>query len=174
MFIVGSVMTYLDADVQTGLNLTHHHLFLGGAAAAYGMRYVFPGLPSGDYDLWKTWPTGWNDRTTSLNVEVFDDTVSELEVQINQSVAPSGVSDLGVDWTYIGRININSGTLKIEATGKTCPANQRIVLDAVRAQRVSNGDLHYGDDGAWPSTGSAFQSRRLGQPIIGARGVRIY
>lgn len=174
MYIVGEVMTYLDADVITGLNNNHHHLFMGGPNAAYGMRYTFTGLNSGDHDVWITWPTGWGDRTTSLNVSVFDDTVNELEVNLDQSVAPSGVSDLGKDWTSVGRINISSGTLKVEITGKTVNANSRIVCDGVRIQQVSNSDLHYGDDAAWPSTGSAFHARRLGRSPIGVSGVRIY
>lgn len=174
MYVVGEVMTYLDVDVITGLNNNHHHIFLGGPAAAYGMRYTFSGLNSGDHDVWITWPTGWGDRSSVTSVEVFDDATSEIDTTIDQSVDPSGVSDLGKDWTSVGRINISSGTLKVQITGKNAAANKRIICDGVRIQQVSNSDLHYGDDAAWPSTGSASQSRRLGVSPIGVSGVRIH
>ncbi len=95
--------------------------------------WTFSGLMPGDYRVAATWKHYFN-RATNAPFTILDDTTFLTTIYVNQKLAPSGFSDAGANWQYLGGVHeITSNTLTVQLNDF---ADGRLNADAIRLQRL--------------------------------------
>lgn len=97
--------------------------------------WTFTNLPPGQYRVHASW-TGIFLNATNAPFTVFDGTTAVGTVLANQEVASSGFNWSNTNWKELGTFDITGNTIRVTLTNA---ANDRVVADAVRVERI--GDL---------------------------------
>jgi hypothetical protein len=107
-----------------------HSAYKGtGSTAA---TWTFNNLAAGQYQVWATWRINPANATNSP-FTIYDNAASRGTTLVNQKLTPSGLSADGALWQSLGTATINSGKLVVKLTNA---ANNKVVADAIRIQRV--------------------------------------
>ncbi len=114
-----------EADIQAAVKGT-------GTTTA---NWTFTSLPPGQYRVHASW-TGSIVNATNAPYTVFDGVTQVGSYIANQEVTSSGFSWGGTNWKELGVFNITGDTIRVTLTNA---ANDRVVADAVRVERI--GDL---------------------------------
>ena len=119
-----------------------------GSKVATWTFTVTPGL----YQVAATWVAQSN-RATNSPFTVADGTTALGTVAVNQQLAPTDFTDQGVGWKTLGSFTISGNTLVVTLTNA---ANQYVVADAIRIQKIANQPVAAVFDGttAVPNGGS--------------------
>jgi concanavalin A-like lectin/glucanase superfamily protein/Calx-beta domain-containing protein/fibronectin type III domain protein len=99
-----------------------------GSAKAFWTFTVTPG----QYDVAATW-TPHKNRATDAPYTVWDSSTKLNTVDVNQEVAPSGITDEGVNWKKLGTFTITSNMLVVQLSNA---ANEYVIADAIRIMKV--------------------------------------
>ncbi len=101
--------------------------------------WSFTGLTPGQYRVSTTWSAHPN-RATNAPFAVLDGTVPQgPAIQVNQELEPSAdVIVDGVAFQHLGTFDITGSTLTVQLTDD---ANQYVIADAVRIERVADESL---------------------------------
>ena len=95
--------------------------------------WTFSGLLPGMYRVAATW-TAYNNRATNAPFTLLDNTTLLTTSYVNQKLSPSGFSDAGATWQYLGSVHaISSGTLSVQLNDA---ADGRLNADAIRIERL--------------------------------------
>ncbi len=95
--------------------------------------WTFTGLMPGRYRVAATWKE-YSNRATNAPFTILDDTTPLTTIYVNQQLAPSGFSDAGASWQYLGSVHQIAGhTLTVRLNDS---ANGRLNADAIRLQRL--------------------------------------
>jgi uncharacterized protein (DUF2141 family) len=121
---VGSWTLYPN---QGYLSSIHEATAMTGADVA---TWLFSNLQPGQYQVSATW-NPYTNRATNAPYKVLDGTTSLGTVLVNQQVAPSSFSDVGVTWQTLGNFQIHSGSLYVQLSDA---ANGNVEADAIRIQ----------------------------------------
>jgi type II secretory pathway pseudopilin PulG len=105
-----------------------------GSGVGDRARWEFTDLEPGWYEVLVTYSAGPN-QATNAPYGVYDGTTCEGTVPVDQSVAPSGATYLGVPWESLGLFSIYGEALHVELRDS---ADNDIVADAVRIVPVRN------------------------------------
>jgi hypothetical protein len=114
-----------EADIQTALKGT-------GTTTA---TWTFTSLPPGQYRVHASWTANVT-NATNAPFTVFDGVTEVGTVLANQEVASSGLNWSSTNWKELGTFDITGDTIRVTLTNA---ANDRVVADAVRVERI--GDL---------------------------------
>jgi hypothetical protein len=96
--------------------------------------WTFTNLPAGQYRVHASW-TGSVYYASNSPFTVFDGDAALGTVSVNQERASSGLSWSGTNWSNLGIFNISGGTIRVQLTNA---ANDRVVADAVRIERIGD------------------------------------
>ncbi len=100
--------------------------------------WSFPVQP-GQYQVYATWTTSKN-RATNAPYTVYDGLVlpaaSLGTVAINQERAPNDLRDQATNWERLGTYTVAGNRLSVQLTDK---ANENVVADAIRIERIVSG-----------------------------------
>ncbi|WP_254512688.1 choice-of-anchor D domain-containing protein [Anatilimnocola floriformis] len=121
-----------EADIQTAVKGT-------GTTTA---TWTFTALPPGQYRVSGSW-TASVVNATNAPFTIYDGSTSLGTVLANQEVASSGLTWSGTNWKDLGTFNITGDTIRVVLTNA---ANDRVVADAIRVERI--GDLPDQGNGA--------------------------
>ncbi len=95
--------------------------------------WTFTGLMPGRYRIAATW-THYTNRATNAPFTILDDATPLTTVYVNQRLAPTGFTDGGVNWQYLGSVQeVTSSTLAVRLNDL---ADGRLNADAVRIERL--------------------------------------
>lgn len=112
----------------------------GGADSATWTFDVTPGL----YRVSATWAQAGG-NASNAPYTVFDGANPLATVNLNQTVAPDDLTDAGSTWEDIGNLhNITSTRLIVQLTDN---ANNTVVADAIRIEKVTVAPIQVVDDG---------------------------
>ena len=96
-------------------------------------NWTFAGLVPGSYRVAATW-TNFTNRASNAPFTILDDANTLTTVYVNQKLAPSGFSDNGATWQYLGTVHeIESNTLAVRLSDM---ADGRLNADAIRIERL--------------------------------------
>jgi hypothetical protein len=166
---------FADDSSSQGFTATGPWTSYAGVGYLGNMHYIAPGsgansakwtfaVTPGQYDVAVTY--SWLDNhATNAPYTVLDGTTSLGTFKVNQQLAPSGISDQGVNWVDLGTFNVSSSQLVVQLSDN---ANGYIIADGVRIQKLGNLPTVQVQDGATPiATGSAesFGSTYVGSPV---------
>ncbi len=115
-----------------GFQADVHYTSAGtGALEAIWTFAVSPG----QYRVAATWSTHAN-RATNAPFTVFNGSSPIAAVTINQEQAPNDLADAGANWEFLGGVlDITATTLVVKLADL---ANEYVIADAIRLERVSN------------------------------------
>jgi hypothetical protein len=114
-----------EADIQTAVKGT-------GTTTA---TWTFTALPPGQYRVHASWTASWF-NAINAPFTVFDGATALGTVLANQEVASSSLNWSSTNWKELGTFDITGDTIRVTLTNA---ANDRVVADAVRVERI--GDL---------------------------------
>lgn len=114
-----------EADIQTALKGN-------GSTTA---TWTFTGMPAGQYRVHASW-TASSLQASDAPFTIHDGDTALSTVDVNQKVASSGFTWSGTNWSNLGTFDITGDTIRVTLTNA---ANERVVADAVRIERI--GDL---------------------------------
>ena len=134
-----------EADIQVAAKGT-------GTTTA---TWTFTALPPGQYRVHASW-TGSSLNATNAPFTIYDGSTAVGTVLKNQEVAASGLSWSSTNWSSLGTFDITGDTIRVTLTNA---ANDRVVADAVRVERI--GDLP--EPGGAAAAGSALNLGLLDQ-----------
>ncbi len=100
---------------------------VGGGSGANTANWTVSGLAPGRYEVLATW-SAYNNRATNAPYTIFDGTVAQGTVRVNQQANPSGTQAFGVSWQVLGIFSIASGTATVTLSDN---ANATVSADAV-------------------------------------------
>ena len=110
------------------------HYSAGGSGADLS-TWTFTGLTAGQYRVSATWYPHSN-RATDAPFTVLDGATPLATVDLNQELAPNDLSDAGSNWEDVGAAhNVTGSTLVVQLSDD---ANQYVIADAIRIERVGN------------------------------------
>jgi RHS repeat-associated protein len=145
----GTSGTWLQGPPPDGYGNDFLYATSGGSAAT--ATWTFTGLAHGAYQVAITWPA-FSNFAPSAPVTILNDTVELATFTIDQTVAPTGVSDAGATWQVIdGVYLIDSGTLKVRLANSG--GGDFTVADAVRIQMAPK-TYAYDQEGNLTSSGN--------------------
>jgi hypothetical protein len=98
----------------------------------------------GQFDVAVTWVSSAN-RGSNAPYTVLDGTTPRGTVLVNQTVAPSGINDVGDTWQDLGAFNVSSDQLVVHLSDN---ANGFVIADAVRIVRLGSVPTVQVQDGA--------------------------
>jgi len=90
--------------------------------------WAFSDLPAGRYNIYATWSAAQN-LATNAPFTIYDNNNVVGTQQVNQQVAPSGVTDDGQVWQLVGSYWIGNGEMRVELSDD---ANGAVAADAIR------------------------------------------
>jgi uncharacterized protein (DUF1800 family) len=130
--------------------------------------WTFSNLVPGQYRVMATWPADPSQADNAPYI-VQDGSTVVGTVQVNQQVAPAGLSDAATTWQDLGSIGfpITSGTLTVTLSDN---ADGTVVADAIRVERINYATteslpdtIRFLEQAAWgPSSNSINQVQTLG------------
>lgn len=120
-----SVYIGRESDIQTALKGN-------GSTTA---TWTFTNMPPGQYRVHASW-TGSFIQASDAPFTIYDGATALSTVDMSQKVASSGLSWSGTNWSNLGTFDITGDTIRVTLTNA---ANERVVADAVRIERI--GDL---------------------------------
>jgi hypothetical protein len=127
--------------------------------------WVFP-VPPGKYRVSATWVPDPN-RATNSPFTIRDEATALATVQVNQELAPDDFADAGAAWENIGGVYTITGTsLVVELRNN---ANQFVIADAIRIERLAGPEILVSTDGLQISDGTGivdFGTTAPGSPVI--------
>jgi hypothetical protein len=104
-----------------------------GSGSAY-VRFSFTGLDAGTYDVAATW-VQFTNRATNTPHRVLNGFSLLSTVAVNQELAPTAdFTEGGRPFKSLGQFTITGDALRVEITDA---ANEYVIADAIRIQRVS-------------------------------------
>lgn len=100
-------------------------------------QWLFAGLESAWYEVLVTWPDGavpaGMTASTTAAFELYDGMSTLGTVLVNQTVAPTGELYENTAWHSLGKVPIDSGSLKVKLPAA---ADGVVIADAVRIIRI--------------------------------------
>lgn len=119
----------------TGLGRDADYQVAAKGASTTTATWTFTSLPPGQYRVHASW-TASIVNATNAPFTVYDGSTALGTVLANQEVASSGFTWSGTNWKQLGVFDITGDTIRVTLTNA---ANDRVVADAVRIERI--GDL---------------------------------
>lgn len=113
-----------ESDIQTALKGN-------GSTTA---TWTFTAMPAGVYKVHASW-TASTLYATNAPYTVYDGATQLSTVVVNQERASSGLTWGGTAWSNLGTFEITGDTVRVVLTNL---ANDRVVADAVRIERISD------------------------------------
>ena len=99
----------------------------GGGSGTNTASWTVPGLAPGRYEVFATW-SAYNNRATNSPYTIFDGTVAQGTILVNQQLTPSGVQAFGDSWHNLGTFSVASGQVTVTLGDN---ANGAVSADAV-------------------------------------------
>jgi hypothetical protein len=110
----------------------------GASGSTFVMTFSIQQLPPGSYQLSATWPpAALNATNTPFSVQDSSGNVL-LSATIDQTAAPSGISDQGYNWTNLGTATVTYPNTTLNIVIKAATANGIVVGDGIRCARVGS------------------------------------
>jgi hypothetical protein len=126
--------------------------FADPGAGAESAAWTFTDLTPGLYRVSATWSIHPN-RATNAPFTVFDGHTALGTVRLNQELAPDDFPVSGANWKNLGGPFIISGSvLTVQLTDN---ANEYVIADAIRVERLASDPVRTLDDGDAGTTFSA-------------------
>src|SRR5262249_26035670 len=115
-----------------GYHNSVHYVTTAGSGANVA-SWTFSVTP-GQYRISATW-SPLSNRASNAPYQVLDGSTPLTTVTVNQQVAPSGLSDQGVNWQDLGTYTISGSQLVVQLSDN---ANGQVIADAIRVERTGN------------------------------------
>ena len=125
----GQVSDAMEGDV---------HMLRRGTGTA---SWQFTNLEDGEYLIATTWAGKYSNKYNAVDAPYTISDASEnvlAQMIVDQTGTPADFEDAGKGWHTLGTVTVTDGTIKVSVSEGT-NANQYVVADAVRIERVSIG-----------------------------------